>query len=41
VPWKLSDLGRLLEIEECSEARSIAALFMAREYLQQQKDAHA
>lgn len=41
VPWKLSELGRLLEIEECSEARSVAALFMAREYFLKRKDVHA
>jgi ADP-ribose diphosphatase len=30
VPWKLSELERLLSHEECTEARSIAALFMVR-----------
>jgi ADP-ribose diphosphatase len=30
VPWKLTDLERLLDHEECTEARSIAALFMVR-----------
>ncbi|MCC6302303.1 MAG: ADP compounds hydrolase NudE [Gammaproteobacteria bacterium] len=33
VPWRLSRLGELLEREDCTEARSIAALFMARELL--------
>lgn len=33
VPWKLSRLAQLLEHEECTEARSIAALFMVREKL--------
>jgi ADP-ribose diphosphatase len=33
VPWRMSELHRLLEREDCTEARSIAALFMAREYL--------
>lgn len=33
VPWKLSELHRLLEQPEVSDGRSIAALFMAREYL--------
>ncbi|AGA32000.1 ADP compounds hydrolase NudE [Thioalkalivibrio nitratireducens DSM 14787] len=33
LPWRLADLGRLLEREDCSEARSIAALFMVRERL--------
>ncbi len=31
VPWKLAELDRLLASGECSEARSIAALFMVRE----------
>ena len=33
IPWQLSRLGELLENEECTEARSIAALFMVRELL--------
>lgn len=33
VPWKLSQLHTLLGHEEVSEGRSIAALFIAREYL--------
>ncbi len=33
VPWRLSRLGELLECEDCTEARSIAALFMVRELL--------
>lgn len=33
VPWKMSELHRLLEQPDVSEGRSIAALFMAREYL--------
>jgi ADP-ribose diphosphatase len=32
VPWKLSDINSLLATGECTEARSIAALFMAFEY---------
>lgn len=31
VPWRLSRLGELLTHAECTEARSIAALFMVRE----------
>lgn len=31
VPWRLSRLNELLMHEECTEARSIAALFMVRE----------
>jgi ADP-ribose diphosphatase len=30
VPWKLSELEKLLSHEECTEARTIAALFMVR-----------
>lgn len=33
VPWKLSDLHRLISRPDVTEGRSIAALFMAREYL--------
>lgn len=33
VPWKLADIAELLEHEECTEARSIAALYMVRERL--------
>ena len=33
VPWKLSDLPALLARDDVSEGRSIAALFIAREYL--------
>ncbi len=37
VPWKLSRIRELLEHEECTEARSIAALFMVRELLTENK----
>lgn len=37
VPWRLSDLERLFAHEECTEARSIAALFLARERLRQHR----
>lgn len=33
VPWKLSELHALLSRDDVSEGRSIAALFIAREYL--------
>ena len=33
VPWKLSELHALLEQPDITEGRSIAALFIAREYL--------
>ena len=34
VPWKLAALHQLILREECSEGRSLAALFIAREWLQ-------
>ncbi len=33
VPWKISEIPRLLATGECSEARSIAALYMTLDYL--------
>lgn len=33
VPWKLSELPALLERDDVSEGRSIAALYIARDYL--------
>lgn len=33
VPWQMSELHTLLSRDDCTEARSIAALFMTREYL--------
>lgn len=33
VPWSLSRLEELLQRDDCTEARSIAALFMARDLL--------
>ncbi|TDK21697.1 ADP compounds hydrolase NudE [Luteimonas aestuarii] len=33
VPWRLDALHELVEREDCSEGRSIAALFLVREYL--------
>ena len=32
IPWKLSNISELLATGECTEARSIAALFMTLEY---------
>ena len=32
IPWKLSQINQLLASGECTEARSIAALFMTLEY---------
>jgi len=37
IEWKLSDLPALLMHPECTEARTIAALFMTRELLQEGK----
>jgi ADP-ribose diphosphatase len=33
VPWPLAELERLIAHDECTEARSIAALYLARERL--------
>ena len=33
IPWKLSKINELLATGQCTEARSIAALFMTMEYL--------
>jgi len=33
VPWPLANIAELVEHEECTEARSIAALYMVRERL--------
>lgn len=41
VPWKLADLHQLILREEFSEGRSIAALFIARDYLQHHDAADA
>ena len=35
VPWKLQDLDRLMLREDFSEGRSLAALFIAREWLKE------
>ena len=32
IPWKLNNINQLLSTGECTEARSIAALFMTLEY---------
>jgi len=36
VPWALSDLYSLVQRPDCTEGRSIAALYIARDYLQQE-----
>lgn len=33
VPWPISDLGALTARDDCTEGRTIAALYIAREYL--------
>ncbi|TQV63069.1 MAG: ADP compounds hydrolase NudE [Halothiobacillaceae bacterium] len=33
VPWPMERLAELIQVPECSEARTLAALFMAREHL--------
>lgn len=35
-PWKLADLYQLVQRPDCTEGRSIAALYIARDYLQQE-----
>lgn len=37
VPWKLDALHELMLRDDCSEGRSLAALFIAREYLKQDR----
>ncbi|GMU42245.1 MAG: ADP compounds hydrolase NudE [Xanthomonadales bacterium] len=34
LPWKLAELHRLLTLDEFSEGRAMAALFLAREWIQ-------
>jgi ADP-ribose diphosphatase len=34
VPWPIADLSRLTAREDCTEGRTIAALYIARDYLQ-------
>jgi len=35
VPWPIADLRSLTDREDCTEGRTIAALYIARDYLQQ------
>ena len=37
VPWPLSDLKSLADRDDCTEGRSIAALYYARDYLENEK----
>ena len=36
VPWPLTDLHQLVQRPDCTEGRSIAALYIARDYLQKE-----
>ena len=36
IPWQMSDLYTLVQRPDCTEGRSIAALYIARDYLQQE-----
>jgi len=36
IPWPLADLHRLVQRPDCTEGRSIAALYIARDHLQQE-----
>lgn len=38
VPWRLDRLHELMLLEDCSEGRSLAALFIVREYLRHRAD---
>lgn len=38
VPWRLDRLHELMLLEDCSEGRSLAALFIVREYLRHRVD---
>ncbi len=37
IPWRLSDLYALVQRPDCTEGRSIAALYITRDYLLQEK----
>ncbi|MFO1496676.1 MAG: ADP compounds hydrolase NudE [Lysobacterales bacterium] len=39
LPWRMDELHRLLTVEEFSEGRAMAALFLAREWLRLQEQA--
>lgn len=38
VPWSLDDLHTLVQRPDCTEGRSIAALYIARDYLRQENN---
>ncbi len=37
VPWNINDLGSLIARDDCTEGRSIAALYITRDYLLEQQ----
>ena len=37
IPWPIADLHSLVQRPDCTEGRSIAALYIARDYQQQEK----
>ena len=37
IPWPIADLHELVQRPDCTEGRSIAALYIGREYLQREK----
>ena len=37
VPWRLNELAALVAQEDCTEARSIAALYMVRDVIREQE----
>jgi ADP-ribose diphosphatase len=38
VPWRMSELSALVAQDDCTEARSIAALYMARDLLKEEQE---
>jgi ADP-ribose diphosphatase len=38
VPWPISDLRALTAREDCTEGRTIAALYIARDYLENESN---
>jgi ADP-ribose diphosphatase len=37
IPWSISDLSTLTARDDCTEGRTIAALYIAREYLSKER----
>ena len=38
VPWRMSALKELVAQDDCTEARSVAALYMVRDFLNEQQE---